>query len=130
MRETFWRRPGFLRASAASIAAILATILIGVFTAPAQNGSAYFYPGNLVVSRSVYDNNPGNVQVGMTLPPNCVTSTGSCVSATNDGSYPYVFNNAASTGANDGSFGVTSKIFLDQITTGGALVTSLEVPNS
>jgi len=29
----------------------------------------FFFPGNLVISRSVYDNNPGNVQVGMTLPP-------------------------------------------------------------
>ena len=26
----------------------------------AQNGSAYFSPDNLVVSRSVYDNNPNN----------------------------------------------------------------------
>ena len=30
----------------------------------------------------------------------------------------------------DGSFGFTSEIFLDQITTSGALVNSLEVPNS
>jgi hypothetical protein len=37
-----------------------------------------------------------------------------------------VFNNALV----DASFGITSKIFLDQITTNGALVNSLEVPNS
>jgi len=30
----------------------------------------------------------------------------------------------------DASFGITSKIILDQITTAGSLVTSLEVPNS
>ncbi len=33
-------------------------------------------PGNLVVSRSVYDNNPNNVQVGQILPPNCQITTG------------------------------------------------------
>ena len=38
--------------------------LVGSFTAYAQNGSVYFNPGNLVVSRSVYDNNPGNVHGG------------------------------------------------------------------
>jgi hypothetical protein len=92
-------------------------------TAIAQNGSAYFYPGNLVVSRSVYDNNSNNVQVGMTLPPNC---TNSCVQAVVDGTYPFVWNNDVV----DASFGVTSKIFLDQITPSGALVNSLEIPNS
>ena len=51
--------------------------LICVCTATAQNGSAYFYPGNLVVSRSVYDNNPNNVQVGMTLPPAAEASSNS-----------------------------------------------------
>jgi hypothetical protein len=93
--------------------------------ASAQNGSAYFLPGNLVVSRSVYDNNPKNVTVGATLPPNCAVPS-SCVTATNDGTYPYVWNNALV----DGSFGITSKLFLDQITPSGTLVNSLEVPNS
>src|SRR5215472_185250 len=102
-------------------AAVLALIPIGA--AVAQNGSAYFLPGNLVVSRSVYDNNPNNVQVGMTLPPNC---TNSCVQAVVDGTYPFVWNNAPV----DGSFGITSKIFLDQISTTGTLINSLEVPNS
>jgi hypothetical protein len=35
--------------------------LVGSLTAYAQNGSVYFYPGKLVVSRSVYDNNPNNI---------------------------------------------------------------------
>ena len=43
-----------------------------------------------------------------------------------DGTYPYVFNNDLV----DGSFGITSKIFLDQLTPTGSLVNSLEVPNS
>src|SRR5208282_5618826 len=40
--------------------------------------------------------------------------------------YPSVFNNNLI----DSSFGVTSKIFLDQITPSGAFLTSLEIPNS
>ena len=47
------------------------TMAVSVFHVAAQNGSTYFLPGNLVLSRSVYDNNPNNVTVGMTLPPNC-----------------------------------------------------------
>ena len=89
-------------------------------------GNFLFFPGSLVVSRAVYDNNPNNVQVGQTLPPNCVVATGACVSATNDGTYPYVWNNALA----DGSFGITSRIFLDQITPYGLVLNSLEVPNS
>src|SRR5689334_4382189 len=104
---------------------MLTTALMGN---PAANaGSDYFAPGNLVVSRSVYDNNPSNVQVGEMLPPNCDKTQGGCSpGATNDGTYPTVWNNALA----DGSFGITSRIFLDQLTTSGSLVTSLEVPNS
>ncbi len=43
-----------------------------------------------------------------------------------DGTYPSVWNNDSV----DGSFGITSKIFLDQIAPDGTLLTSLEVPNS
>src|SRR6516164_3569822 len=117
------RHRGLIRAMLISLLAAPFISLICVYTASAQNGSAYFYPGNLVVSRSVYDNNPNNVQVGMTLPPDC---TNSCVQAVVDGTYPFVWNNSPV----DGSFGITSKIFLDQITTTGTLINTLEVPNS
>lgn len=121
--EKILRNRAVLCAFSVSLAAVSFMVVIFVFPAAGQNGSSYFYPGNLVVSRSVYDNNANNIQVGMTLPPNC---TNSCVQAVVDGTYPYVWNNAPV----DGSFGITSKVFLDQITTGGALVASLEVPNS
>jgi hypothetical protein len=101
----------------------LLVVLTGVLTVSAENGSAFFLPGNLVVSRSVYDNNPANVQVGMILPPNCTSACGAAVA---DGSYPNVWNNEGP----DASFGITSKIILDQITPAGTLVNSLEVPNS
>ncbi len=89
----------------------------------------HFWPGNLVVSRTVYDNNPNNVKTGTILPPNCAATTGGCSAATgapDNGSYPLVWNNVIY----DASFGITSKIYLDQITPAGWLIDSLEVPNS
>ena len=94
-----------------------------VITGVAQNGSAFFLPNNLVVSRSVYTD-LHNLKVGDALPPNC--TTGNCVHAISDSTYPFVFNNNLV----DGSFGVTSRILLDQITLAGVPVSTLEVPNS
>jgi len=89
----------------------------------------FFWPGNLVVSRSVYDNNSNNVTVGEILPPNCAATQGGCGASTGapyNGSYPLVWNDAIY----DGSFGITSKIFLDQMLPFGFVIDSLEVPNS
>jgi hypothetical protein len=47
-----------------------------------------------------------------------------CGAAIADGTYPTVFNN---NGKVDGSFGVTSPIFLDQLTTHGELINSLPI---
>jgi hypothetical protein len=88
-----------------------------------------FRPGNLVVSRSVYDNKASNITIGTVLPPNCASTRGGCGAATgapDNGTYPTVWNNDQY----DGSFGITSKIFLDQITPSGRRINSLEVPNS
>ena len=118
-----------LRALVRRMAIVSLTVLAGGGAALAQNGSDYFLPGNLVVSRSVYNNNANNVTIGETLPPNCASTqavAGSCVTAQFNGSYPQVFNNAPI----DASFGITSPIFLDQITPGGVLINTLEVPNS
>jgi len=93
------------------------------------NRDFVFFPGNLVVSRSVYDNNPNNVKVGTVLPPNCASTTGGCSAATGapyNGTYPLVFNDVLY----DANFGVTSAIFLDQITPFGFPINTLEVPNS
>jgi hypothetical protein len=82
-----------------------------------------FSPGNLVLSRSVYSAPPSAITVGEQLPPVCGTSATCTGQATNDATYPYVFNNDLV----DGSFGITSPIFLDQITTGGALLNTYAV---
>jgi hypothetical protein len=91
--------------------------------APAQaDGPHKLMPGNLLVSRSVYEND-ANLTAGSTLlPPGCTTE---CVHASAGGAYPEAFNNALV----DESFGVTSKIILDQLTPQGWPVNSLEVPN-
>jgi hypothetical protein len=77
-----------------------------------------------LLSRVIYDNNPNNVVVGMQLPPGCAPAN--CAAATDNGAYPQVFNNALV----DKSFGITAKIILDQLTTSGNAINSLEVPNS
>jgi hypothetical protein len=58
----------------------------------------------------------------MTLPPGCTSGCGTAIA---NGSYPEVFNNDTVYG----SFGITSKIFLDELTPSGTPVNSIEVPN-
>jgi hypothetical protein len=67
-----------------------------------------FTAGNIVVSRSTYTGTSGSVAFPGTL-PNGAASTA-------DGSFPNVFNNETP----DASFGITSPIYLDQLTTSGA----------
>jgi hypothetical protein len=109
-----------------------------------------FVPGTLVVSRSVYEGHDLNVVIGETLPLGCQggltgltinvpTTTGGttavtvpCGVASDNGEYPNlldnhnVWNNANT----DGSFGVTSPIFLDDITTDGRKLGSIPIPTS
>jgi hypothetical protein len=116
------------RALKETIAALSFAALASTFPALAQDRDAgiHFFPGNLVLSRSVYDNNANNVKVGALLPTNCANTVGPCAAAVSNGAYPFVFNNDTI----DASFGITSKIFLDQITPSGFLLDSLEVPNN
>jgi hypothetical protein len=115
-----------------ALAVISVSLFVLTIPALAQNRprqERFFWPGNLVVSRSVYDNNPDNVQVGQILPPHCASTTGGCAASTGapyDGTYPLVWND----NTYDGSFGITSKIYLDQMLPFGFVINSLEVPNS
>ena len=95
-------------------------------TISAQDDRGMFDRNNLIVSRSVYDNRASNVTVGQVLPPNCLAASGGCVNAVNNGLFPYIFNNAPV----DASFGITSRIFLDEVNPSGHVVRSIEVPNS
>ena len=108
----------------------------------------HFVPGTLVVSRSVYEGNAATVTIGEALPLGCqggltgltvnvpLIAGGTtpvavpCGVATDNGEYPNlhdthnVWNNANS----DGSFGVTSPIFLDDISTDGWNLGTLPIP--
>jgi hypothetical protein len=95
----------------------------GASAASAADHGGFLRPGNLLVSGSVYQNDPGLLTPGVTvLPPGC---TSGCVTATNDGSFPGVFNNVLAAP----SFGVTSPVFLNQLTPSGRLVGTLRVPD-
>jgi hypothetical protein len=110
--------------TATSVCGLVAIRLLAGGGTVALADSDYFQPSNLLLSRVIYDNNSSNVQAGVTqLPPNC---TMACVTAKYDGTYPSVWNNVLV----DSNFGITAKIVLDQLTPSGALVNSLEVPNS
>jgi hypothetical protein len=98
-----------------------------------------FKAGTLVLSRTVYAGDASTVTVGETLPPGCVARTVSvpllaggtasvkvkCATAVADGTYPTVFNNDGP----DGSFGITSPIFLDNLKTNGEQLGTLAVPS-
>jgi hypothetical protein len=113
-----------------SIGAVVAAIPSVAQNSKNDHNRFFFFPGNLVVSRSVYDNNPTNVQVGQILPPNCGNTQGGCAGsggAPYNGTYPLVWND----NLYDGSFGITSKIYLDQMfPLFDFVINSLEVPNN
>lgn len=124
MTTKLLRKHARLRVLTQEVLVLAVTLLWGAIAVSAQT---FFQPGNLVVSRSVYDNDPNNVYVGETLPPNCQSTQAGCNGmATYDGTYPTVWNDNLV----DGSFGITSKIVLDQFTPAGSLVNSLTVPYS
>ena len=125
---------------------------IGKLSADNDRSSSHFkfVPNSLVLSRSVYVGTASTVTIGETLPRGCAggpngsttvavpTTTGSttpvtvpCGVATDNGEFPNlsdshnVWNNALS----DGSFGVTSPIFLDNLAADGSLIRSLPIPS-
>ncbi len=120
-RHSRWRAPLLLALTVLTGSTLIAATSAGA--AAHGPGGTYLEPGNLLVSGSVYDNNPSILTPGVTvLPPGCTTG---CAVATNDGSYPGVWDNDLA----DASFGVTSPIFLDQLTPSGRLVSTLRVPD-
>jgi uncharacterized protein (TIGR03437 family) len=112
-----------------TIAACAAVCLVSSLSAQSTGFSA----GNLVISRSVYQGTAATLAVGQPLPPVC-PSTGSCASnggpATASGAYPSLAstNNVWNNNLIDGSFGITSPIFLDQVNPAGILVNTLAIP--
>lgn len=109
-----------------------------------QSDKFEFKPDTLVLTRSVYVGTPSLLVTGVTvLPPGCAGGTAGisvtvpligggntspiavpCSVASADGTFPGVFNNAAT----DGHFGITSPIFLDNLTTDGDRLDTLPIP--
>jgi hypothetical protein len=136
----FVKRTFFSTAIAIALASVLS---VGPFISKAaayddDHDNFKFKNGTLVVSRSVFAGNAATVTVGQTLPPGCVAATVTlpllgggattvkvkCAKAVADGTYPTIFNNDGP----DGSFGITSPIFLDNITTDGKTLGTVPVP--
>lgn len=121
--------------------------------AQGNQGAFRFVPNSLVLTRSVYMGDADTVVAGENLPPGCVGgANGSsvpvptitpngvvngmvnvfvpCGIASDNGEFPNlndshnVWNNAAT----DGSFGISSPILLDNLTTEGSLLGTLLVP--
>jgi hypothetical protein len=118
-------RPGRWRLAAVTAPVAAASLVAGTVGGASAHVTqqSWFQPGNLVVSRSVYKGTAGLLKPGVTvLPPGC---TSGCATASNSGAYPGVWNNDSV----DGSFGITSPIYLDQLTPSGHLVNTLPIPD-
>ena len=101
-----------------SLFMLIAGGALGLSCLPANADSLNLSAGNLVVTRSVYTGVASSVTVGQPLPGGGV--------AVADGTYPGVFANETP----DPSFGITSPIMLDQLTTSGTLVNSFNLTNA
>jgi hypothetical protein len=113
-------------------------------------GRFQFQPDTLVLSRSVYMGTATTVTIGETLPLGCAggpngstivnvpTTTAetttpvtvTCGVASDNGEFPNLFDshNVWNNANSDGSFGVTSPIFLDDLTTDGWFLGTLPIP--
>jgi hypothetical protein len=110
--------------SAAGVIAATTTAAGASAAKPADLGhhDSVIVPGDLLVSESYYQNDPGLVAGATILPPGAGSAGRAAIAS---GNYPYVFNNDSV----DGSFGVTSPLVLKEITTDGRPVASIPVPS-
>ena len=123
---TLMTTAGVLAAAAAGATAAHASTTAANGSRPAGlfPGQTRLIPGDLLVSTSLYKNDP-NIVAGTTqLPPGCTGTN--CATAIANGNYPYVFNNDSV----DTSFGVTSPLYLKQITPSGQPQGVIPVPTS
>ena len=131
--------------AAIAIVVVLAIGSVGLLAGD-DKGNSGDKPDTLILSRSVYEGSASSVTIGQTLPPGCVAQTVTlpliaggtttvkvkCAIASDNGEYPNlndshnVFNNDGP----DGSFGITSPIFLDYLSTDGELIHTLAVPTN
>jgi hypothetical protein len=113
-------------------------------------GHFKFEENSLVLSRSVYEGTAATVTIGETLPRGCAggpngstvvavptTTNGTtnvtvpCGIASDNGEFPNLndSHNVWNNSTTDGSFGVSSPIFLDNLSTDGHLFGTLKIPS-
>jgi hypothetical protein len=95
----------------------LATALLAIGFSQSAMAQA-FMPGDLIVSRTVYEGVASTVTLGQALPGGGV--------AVGDGTFANVFKNETP----DPSFGVTSPIYIDRVSTSGAVLNSLAIDSN
>ncbi|HEX2903970.1 MAG TPA: hypothetical protein VHO01_10995 [Jatrophihabitans sp.] len=120
-------------ATVAAAALLVPTLSAAASTGPDRDRHhepGAFVPGDLLLNTTVFPQLVAITAGTTQLPPNCGTgpfNAGKCSVAAAGGSYPQVFDNSIP----DGSFGLGSKIVLDELNpASGATVRSIEVPNS
>ncbi len=126
-----WNR---LRHATLALCAAASTLSVPAFAQTAEIvPTSVLTPDNLVLTYSNYIGTASTVTIGEALPPNC-PATAACGTgtATNDGRYPSTSytNNVWNNDLADGSFGLTSPIFIDQITTSGSTLNTISVPQT
>jgi len=94
---------------------VLALVGMGALSSRQAMAQITLNANDLLVSRTVYQGDASTVTVGQSLPGGGT--------ATANGAYPTVFQNETP----DPSFGVTAPIFLDDVTTSGSLVSSINI---
>jgi hypothetical protein len=136
--------------------ALAAGTFVGAASANDEDQSGFgrffgFAPGTLVLSRSVYQGTASTVTIGETLPLGCAGGpngsttvnvptiptgttpvTVTCGVASDNGEAPNNFDthNVWNNSNSDGSFGVSAPIFLDDLTTFGFYLGTLQVPTN
>jgi hypothetical protein len=134
--------------AAVTVGVVLAATAVGLLAHSDGDGGRHehfeFKDDTLVLSRSVFAGTASTVTIGQTLPPGCVAGTVAvpliaggttnvkvkCATAIDNGEYPNLTDthNVWNNDTADGSFGLTSPIFLDNITTRGELLDTLPIP--
>jgi hypothetical protein len=135
------------------VVAITVAVAVGLKAgADDDYGRFHFAPDTLVLTRSVYTGTADTVTIGENLPPGCAggangsttvavptTTTGvttdvtvACGIASDNGEFPNIHDshNVWNNANTDGSFGVTSPIFLDNISPAGWLLGTLPIPTN
>jgi hypothetical protein len=120
---TFMTAAGVLAATAAGATTAHASTTAAGWPGGHDQRQTWLIPGDLLVAASYYRDDPNIVAGTTVLPPGCASG---CVTAIANGNYPQVFNNATV----DGSFGVTSPLFLEEITQSGRPQRVIGVPSS